>query len=123
MVVSHFDAYTNGIQTPKFLTPTPFKHGSSLHPKNLATYAFFPVSFELKSEPGPKDKTHEYIEQELRLTPTPNVISVPHKPPKNLAFGCLGQRDPYGEMQRRNQHPNPHPKMGGANNYGTGPRE
>ena len=71
MLVSHFDTFMNGIQTPKPFPPTPFEYGPSLHPKNLATYAFFPVSFELKSEPGSKDKTREYVEQELRLTPTP----------------------------------------------------
>ena len=49
----------NGIQTPKPFPPTPFEYGPSLHPKNLATYAFLPVSFEFQSEPGSEDKTRE----------------------------------------------------------------
>ena len=59
MLVSHFDAYMNGIQTPKSLTPTPFEHGTSIHPQKLGTYAFFTVSHELESDPGLEDKTHE----------------------------------------------------------------
>ena len=57
------------------------------------------------------------------MDPTPKVIFVPHKLPKNLAIGCLGQRDSYGEIQRRKQHPSNPPKRGDAKNYGTKPRE
>ena len=59
MLEPHFDTFIDGIQTPKPLAPTPFEYGPSLHPKKLATYAFFPVSFEVKSDPGSKDKTQE----------------------------------------------------------------
>ena len=70
MLVSHFDAYSNGVKT--IYKPKPSSQGMPYirPPHQLFKYAFFQGQFWLHSEPKFTTKEAQYLQLEVRLTPT-----------------------------------------------------
>ena len=91
MLVSHFDTYGNGMKP--IYKP---KHNSQgmpyiSPPHQLSKYPFSQGRFGFHSEPKSRRMEAQYLQGEVRWTPTPKVILVHHIIPNNSAQYCSTQ--------------------------------